>query len=250
MPVTTVGIAGITGKFGLCILSHLLSSSTVTIRGYCRNPSKLPPKVSSSPRIQIIEGDARNEVAVRNFVQACSVVICCYVGDNKLMVDGQRQLIDACEAEGVPRYISSDYTLDYRKLEYGQFPPKDPMKYVQRYLEKTRGVEAVHVLIGVFMENFFSEQFGVFDPVTRSLSYWGTGDELWEVTTHRDAAAFVARLALDETATGFRICRACMFTLLAGVWADVDTQQLSVIAKAPRRLLVRSTRFMVARIWY
>lgn len=211
MPVTTVGIAGITGKFALCILCKLLSSSTVTIRGYCRNPSKLPPKLLDNQRIQIIKGETNDEAAVQNFVQGCSVVICCYVGDNKLMVEAQRTLIDACAAKGVPRYIASDYTLDYRKLEYGQLPPKDPMKYVERYLEKTTEVAAVHVLIGVIMEKFFSEEFGVYDPKTQSLSYWGTGDEPWEVTSYDDAAEFVAKLALDETARGFRICmNACL----------------------------------------
>lgn len=220
MPVTTVGIAGITEKFALCILSHLLSSSTVTIRGYCRNRNKLPPELLSSPRICIIEGDPSDSIIVHDFVKGCSVVICCYVGDSKLMVGGQRQLIDACAAEGVPRYIASEYTLDYRKLEYGQFPPEDPIKYITRYLEKMKDVAAVHVLIGVFMENLFSEEFGVFDPKSKTLLYWGTGDEPWEITSYGDAAEFVTRLALDENATGVRICmNACM--LHCRGWADI-----------------------------
>lgn len=207
MTVQTIGIAGITGKFALCVLNHLLQIPFISIRGYCRNPNKLPQKLLSSPRIRITQGDSTNDAALRAFAKGCDVVICCYLGDNALMTDGQMKLIDACESEGVPRYIASDYTLDYRKLEYGQLPPKDPMKYVQKYLEAKKGVAAVHVLIGAFMETFFSAYFGIFDPESRSFAFWGTGDEVWESTTYDNAAEFVAAVAMDETATGFQRCR-------------------------------------------
>ena len=41
------------------------------------------------------------------------------------MIDGQRSLIDACIAEGVARYMPSDFSFDFRGLELGDFPFKD-----------------------------------------------------------------------------------------------------------------------------
>jgi hypothetical protein len=33
--------------------------------------------------------------AIQNFVNTCNVVVCCYVGDNKLKVNGKKALIGA-----------------------------------------------------------------------------------------------------------------------------------------------------------
>lgn len=155
MSVKVVGIAGITGKFARCILDNLLKDPSVSIQGYCRDPTKLPDVIQSSSRVQITKGESTDNASLRSFVRSCDVVICCYLGDNSLMIDGQKALVDACEAEGVPRYVASDYSLDFRKLGYGQLPAKDPMKYIQEYIESKPNVTGVHVLIGVFMDIFF-----------------------------------------------------------------------------------------------
>ncbi|KAL4821423.1 NAD(P)-binding protein [Aspergillus spinulosporus] len=194
MVVKVVGIAGITGKFARCILGNLLKQdSTVRIRGYCRDPTRLPNSLLSSHRLQIIKGEAVDREALRTFVNGCDVVICCYLGDNSLMVDGQRALVDACEAERVPRYVASDYTIGFMTLEYGQLPAKDPMKHIHEYLKSKASVSGVHV-----------PYFGIFDPSTKTLSFWGTGNEAWEMTCYANAAEFVAAVALDESAVGFQ----------------------------------------------
>ena len=206
MPVKVVGIAGITGKFARCILDNLLKDPSLSIRGYCRDPTKLPDAVQSSSRVQITKGESTDYASLRSFVQSCDVVICCYLGDNSLMIGGQKVLVDACEAEGVPRYVASDYSLDFRKLEYGQLPAKDPMKHIQEYIESKPNVTGVHVLIGVFMDIFFSPYFQVFDSQTKTFAYWGTGQEVWEATSYANASEFVAAVALDENAVGFQQC--------------------------------------------
>lgn len=99
---TRVAIAGITGKLGLLIAKYLLEfSPSVKIVGYCRSSSKVLATLSSDPRILLVEG-ANDDLT-------CQSVICCYFGSNDLMLDGQKLLIEACEAEKVPRYIASDY---------------------------------------------------------------------------------------------------------------------------------------------
>ncbi|KAI0415242.1 nmrA-like family protein [Xylaria grammica] len=199
---TLVGIAGITGKFASFILGNLLAQPNVDVRGYCRNSSKLREDLRSSSRVSIVEGDASDMDALRRFAKGCDVVICCYLGDDTLMKDGQKLLVDACEIENVPRYIASDYCLDFTKLEYGQHPAKDPMKHVKAHLETKKNVKGVHILIGVFMETFWSSYFGVFDAEECKLSYYGNGDEIWESTTYGTAAQYTAAVALDRSATG------------------------------------------------
>ncbi|KAI9929716.1 hypothetical protein ASPWEDRAFT_41070 [Aspergillus wentii DTO 134E9] len=199
--MTTVGIAGITGKFARLLVSHLLKDSSVSIRGYCRDPTKLPETITSSSQVTVIKGDAFDTESIHSFVQGCDVVVCCYLGDDRLMVDGQKMLIDACEEINVPRYIASDWALDYTKLQLGQLFPKDPMIHVKSYLEGKK-VQGVHILIGGFMEPVVSPFFNIIDTKSNTFRYWGEGNELMEGTTYDDAAAFTAAVAKDATAVG------------------------------------------------
>ena len=74
MATMVVGIAGITGKFANFILNSLLSKPNVTIRGYCRNASKLRSNIISSPRVSIVEGDSSDIKATHRFVRGCDVI--------------------------------------------------------------------------------------------------------------------------------------------------------------------------------
>jgi hypothetical protein len=124
------------------------------------------------------------------------------------MIDGQKTLIDACIAEAVPRYIASDWSLDFSKLELGQHPAKDPMKHVQAYLgEKSSKIKGVHVLNGAFMEVVWAPFLGWINAAESTFQYFGTGDEKLEVTTMKDAANFTADVAVDENADGFLNCK-------------------------------------------
>ncbi|RVD84145.1 uncharacterized protein DFL_005910 [Arthrobotrys flagrans] len=198
----TVGIAGITGKLARVLISSLLKYPEVAIRGYCRDPSKLSSALSSNPKISLIKGDGFDTAAINTFVSGCDVVVCCYLGDGKLMVDGQKLLIDRCADNGVPRYVASDWSIDYTKLEFGQLFPKDPMKHVKAYLDAQDKVKGVHILVGGFIETFFNPLFGTWDPATTTFRFWGTGEEVWEGTTYVNAAEFTAAVCVDKDAYG------------------------------------------------
>ncbi|KAI0846395.1 nmrA-like family protein [Daldinia vernicosa] len=198
----TVGIAGITGKFARELASALLKYPDINIKGYCRDPSKVPESLSS--KVSLSKGDAFDTSAIRSFVAGCDVVVCCYLGDDKLMVDGQKALIDACAAEGVPRYVASDWSLDYTKLKLGELFPKDPMIHVKAYLDAQDKVKGVHVLVGMFMDVFFGPMFGTYDASSTTFKYWGTGNEIWEATTYRNAAEYTAAVCADKSAYGIK----------------------------------------------
>jgi NmrA-like family len=126
------------------------------------------------------------------------------------MIDGQKALIDACVAENVPRYIASDWSLDFRQLKFGDHPRKDPMKHVQVYLEekeKEGKIKSVHILNGAFMEVVWAPFLGFADAKNGVFRYFGTGDEKLDMTTYADTAAFTAEVAADPSATGFLNCK-------------------------------------------
>ena len=197
-----ITIAGITGRFGRQITQHLLTKPNVQVNGLARTPAKMPQELSSNPRVKLFQSDATDTPSMREAVKGASAVICCYLGDSKLMYEGQQTLIDVSIAEGVPRYLASDFALDFRGLNYGDIPPKDPMKRVQEYLEGKEAenqIKGVHVLNGAFMDfaSILSKgDAGVF-------KYFGTGDEGIDMTADVDAARYTAEVALDEDANGW-----------------------------------------------
>jgi len=211
--VTNVGIAGATGRFGSLVLASLLENPDIKIRGLCRNASKLDNQHTQSSQLQVIEGDVLDPSILAKFVNNLDVVICAYLGDNDFMVNGQKALIDACEQARVPRYIASDYTFDYTKLELGEHPAKDPMKIVHEYLRGKQHVQGVHVLVGGFIETFWSGYFQVWNSEERSLVYWGSGEEVWEVTTYADAARYTVAVALDGSVVGLQRCELPLMAL-------------------------------------
>lgn len=209
-PNTTIAIAGFTGKMARLITTFLLKNhSNVKIHGICRSIDKVAANLRSHPNITLFHATSTDIPGLRRALASASVCICAYLGDDTLMIDGQKTLIDACIAEGVPRYIASDWSLDFRGLEFGDHPSKDPMKYVQEYLEEKEGerkIKGVHVLNGAFMQVVWASFLGYVDTEKGMFRYFGTGDELLEMTTYEDAAAFTAEVAVDPNANGFLKC--------------------------------------------
>ncbi|KAF2174416.1 NAD(P)-binding protein [Zopfia rhizophila CBS 207.26] len=175
----TIGIAGLTGKFARLVASSLLQRSNVILRGYVRNPTKLHSSLVEHSRVQVVQGEAYDLSAARSFAKGCDVIICAYLGDNKFMTEGQKVLIDACAAEG------------------------DPMIEVKEYLQQRR-VNAVHILIGAFMDTFFSPYFQIWDGKEKKLRFWGEGNEVWESTSYKSAAEYVAAVAVEREAVGIK----------------------------------------------
>lgn len=220
---TTVAIAGITGSLGRLIAEYLLAKSNVRLNGLCRTPSKLPRHLRDEPRLTIHTTSSTDLTALRAAVHGADVAVCCYLGPPSLMVDGQKLLIDACIAEGVPRYIAGDWSMDFRKLELGQHPAKDPMKLVQAYLEEREAegqIRAVHVLNACFLERPW---VGMWDAKDHLFKYWGTGDERWEFTTYRNAAQFTAEIAVDQDAVGWFSCKSLIMRLSLYIPSYLDT---------------------------
>lgn len=206
MAPITVGLAGITGKFGRLLASQLLRNEDVLLRGYARDPSKVDATLASSSRVSLFKGEAFDDDAIKPFVNGCDVVVCAYLGSDELMVDGQKKLVDACEESGVPRYVASDWALDYTKLKLGELFPKDAMIHVRAHLQTKKKVQGVHVLIGGFMDPLLSPFFNVWDPESKTLQYWGEGTEPWEGTSYANAAEFTAAVIADRSAVGIKKC--------------------------------------------
>lgn len=207
---TVVGIAGLTGKFAQCVAQELQAYPDVTIRGYCRSPEKLPQSVLKEYGIEVIKGDFDDKSSIQRFVQGTDIVICCYFGSPEVMTRGQMLLVDACEEAGVPRYVPSDFAVDFTKIPAGALFPKESTKIIMEYL-KPKKVEGVHILVGGLMETFWSGFFQIWDHETQSMAVWGLGNDAWDLTSYKTAAAYTAAVTMDPSAVGVFRCKLFLF---------------------------------------
>ncbi|PCH05918.1 Glycoside hydrolase, superfamily [Penicillium occitanis (nom. inval.)] len=151
-PVWTVWWTGLDRPYSVFIWLDLQGNESM---GLCRTPSKLPSQLRNEPGLIIHTTSSTYITMFRAAVQDAHLVNFFYLSPPSLMIDGQKLLIDACIAEGVPRYTAGNWSMDSRKSELGKQPPKDPTKLVQAYIEDREAegrIKAVHVLNSCFLE--------------------------------------------------------------------------------------------------
>jgi hypothetical protein len=139
------------------------------------------------------------------FAISSAIPICCYFGHTDLMINGQKVLIDACDEEIVLRYVAGDFAIDFIKIPAGAPFPKESTKIIIEYL-KSKRVEGIHILVGVLMETFRSPYFQLYDAQSRILAHWGTGEDVWELTTFQTDAPHNAAIAVEPKAVGVFHC--------------------------------------------
>ena len=112
-------------------------------------------------------------------------------------VEGQTRLLEAGERAGVRRFIPSDFSVDYRKLDFGDNYNLDMRKKFLPAMEQS-SLAYVSVLNGAFMEMPLSPFIGTINLKESTFNYWGEGVEPLDYTTTDDTARYVAEAAADE----------------------------------------------------
>ncbi len=111
-------------------------------------------------------------------------------------MDGQIALASAAVRSGVRRFIPSDFAIDLFNAPAGA-PQFEARKDADREIE-AMDLQVVHVLSGAFMDGMFGpDSPGPVDLQQGTVTYWGTGDEPFDLTTIDDTARFTARVAAD-----------------------------------------------------
>ena len=128
----------------------------------------------------------------------CSGVTCvvsALAGLRDVIIDAQKVLLDAAIAAGVPRFIPSDYSLDFTKFSHGENRNLDLRREFHTYLDST-SIAATSIFNGAFMELLTNEMPMLFFK-QRIVLHWGSADYKWGFTTMDNTAEFTARVALE-----------------------------------------------------
>lgn len=198
---STVLVVGSTGMLGFKIVLALLDKGATQVKAMVR--SRNDSNEENSKKIDemkakgavIVEGDLMQPETLLSVCEGVDVVVSA-VGNNQVTVPGQKNLIDAAKQQGIKRFIPSDYSVDYRKLDYGDNDNLDMRKQVFEYLQLI-GLEYTLILNGAFMDNVGTPYMPQFDLEHQTFQYWGDGETPLDFTTTDDTAKYVAEAVND-----------------------------------------------------
>ena len=193
----TIVLAGATGDLGFRIVQALLQRGAV-VRALVR-PGNSKPDVTSLRDLgaEIIEVDFNSVGALTTACAGAACVVSALSGLRDVIVDAQKRLLDAAVAAGVPRFIPSDYSIDYTKLPSGSNRNLDLRREFNQRLDQAP-IQATSILNGMFTDLLTGQAPVVLFGLKRVL-YYGNADQLLDFTTTANTAEFTAAAALDPS---------------------------------------------------
>jgi len=239
-------VAGATGRLGGRI-SRVLRDRGARVRAIIR-PDTTRGSVGELRRIgvTVAEADYRDADRLTHACEGASCVVSALAGTRDAIVDAQTALLDAAVAAGVPRFIPSDFAIDFYKMPDGYNRNLDYRREFSIRLDAAP-IAATSILCGMFMELLTGQApFILFR--FRRVVYWENADQAMDFTTIDDAAAYTAAAALDRTTPRFLRVAGDITTArgLAETASRVTGERFTLLrAGGLRRLerLIRVTRF-------
>lgn len=191
-----ISIAGGTGNLGGRIASALRKRG-VAVRALVR-PGTALERLSKLRQqgIEIIEVDLNQPDVLAQACEGSSCVVSTLLGVEPTMIGTQSVLLHAAVRAGVPRFIPSDYAMDFTKLKSGLNRNLDLHRRFQDIVDAAP-IRSTTILNGCFMDLLTGEAPLVLQKLHRIL-YWGDNpDQLMDFTTIDNTAEFTAEAALD-----------------------------------------------------
>jgi nucleoside-diphosphate-sugar epimerase len=190
-------VAGATGDLGHRIALALLARGA-QVRALVR-PGSTKPEIATlrEQGATIVEVELSDAPALAQACAGAACVVSALSGLREVIVDAQTQLLAAAVAAGVPRFIPSDFAIDYTKLPEGSNRNLDLRREFNRRLDQAP-IQATSILNGMFMDLLTGQAPVVLFKLKRVL-YWGSADQPLDFTTIADTAAYTAAAALDPT---------------------------------------------------
>ena len=193
----TIVLAGATGDLGERIARALLKKGAI-IRVLIRSDSdKAKVDALRNAGATIVEVNFHNAAELTKACEGATCVVSALSGLHYVMVGVQTLLLNAAVAAGVPRFIPSDFAIDFTKLPYGNNRNLDFRKEFKERLDNAP-IAATSILCGMFADLLTGQAPIVLFPI-KKVMYYGNPDQLMDFTTIQNTADYTAAAALDPT---------------------------------------------------
>ncbi len=197
----TIILAGATGNLGGRIAAAARARGAA-VRALVR-PGAAADAVAGlrALGVEIADANLHSAEQLARLCRGGSVVVSALSGLRPVILGAQTALLDAAIAAGVPRFIPSDFSIDFTRLPPGSNRNLDLRRDFQRRLDGTR-IAATTIFNGAFAE-LLTGKAPLVLPRWQRVLYWGSADQAMDFTTMDDVAAFTAAAALDDTSPRF-----------------------------------------------
>ncbi len=201
MKNTLIAVAGATGDLGGRITASLLERGA-SVRAIVRRGAS-PDNIKRVRKLGAVIGEADydNPADLASACSGASCVVSALSGLHEVIVDAQTSLLAAAVKAGVPRFIPSDYCIDFTKLESGTNRNFDLRREFRERLDAAP-IAAASILNGMFTDMLTGQAPMILFRYKRVL-YWENPDQLMDFTTIDDTASFTAAAALDPSTPRF-----------------------------------------------
>jgi uncharacterized protein YbjT (DUF2867 family) len=190
-------VAGGTGLLGGRIIKHLIDKGA-EVRFIVRSstdPTKIKALEALGAKAAIVDMANATELTAACTGAAC--VVSALAGLSDVILDAQIQFLNAAVAAGVPRFIPSDYSIDFTGFKDGENRNLDLRRRFHAVLDKAP-IKATTIFNGAFMD-MLTGQMPMIIFKKKLVMAWGDVDHPMYFTTVDNTAEYTASAALDPT---------------------------------------------------
>jgi len=190
-------VAGASGNLGGRIVRALLERGA-SVRALVRRGTA-PDKIERLKElgVEIATVDFSNVSELTAACSGASCVVSALAGLRDVIVETQTALLNAAVEANVPRFIPSDFSIDFTRFPPGENRNLDLRREFHKSLDKA-SISATTIFNGAFADMLTGQMPLILFKFRRILC-WGNADQRMDFTTMDDTAAFTARAALDPS---------------------------------------------------
>jgi nucleoside-diphosphate-sugar epimerase len=194
-------VAGATGNLGFRIVKALLKNDAIVI-ALVRNTSATN-KIEELTTLgaKVLKVDMTSAQELKNACEDVHCFVSALSGLEDVIVTTQKLLLDAAIEANVPRFIPSDFSVDFTNLPEGRNRNLDLRRTFHKYAEG-KNIALTSIFNGAFMELLTTDMPMILSKPKRILC-WGNKNHPLVFTTMDDVAAFTAKVAEDPSTPRF-----------------------------------------------
>lgn len=250
MTSALVVISGASGNLGGQISRELLEQKASVRALFRTGRSSQKKEELSRVGAEVAEVNFSDPASLARACEGAAVVVSALAGLREVIVDAQAQLLTAAVQAGVPRFIPSDFAIDFTRLPAGSNRNLDLRREFQERLDRA-SIGATSVLNGAFTDMLTGVAPFVLFRIRRVLC-WGDEDQLMDWTTIADTAKYTASAALDPSTPRFLRIAGDQISArsLAQTMTEITGRKHKVLRPGGLRLLgvmIKITKLMTPR---
>ena len=192
----TIVVVGATGNLGSKIIDALLDKGA-TVKAIVRLETDLTKiKLLEDKGVNVFQVNINNKEEISKHCEGAACIVSALAGLKETIIDAQKTLLDAAVDAKVPKFIPSDYSIDFTNLIEGQNRNLDLRRKFHSYLDKAP-IKSTTIFNGPFMDLLTTDMPLILFKQKRILC-WGDPNQIIEFTTTYNIAEFTAEAAMDE----------------------------------------------------